>query len=83
MKWTQETKQIEVPAFRDGDGNPCCAGDFSNGEVCPFYRTQRFGCHETCVFADDNGKYMEGMKRRDDGRGSLVPLKTCPIWKNI
>jgi hypothetical protein len=71
---------MQVTAYRDSKGNPCCAGDFPTGEVCPFYRTQRYGCHETCVFGDAEGKYMKGLKRRENGDGSLIPLDNCPIW---
>jgi hypothetical protein len=81
-------KQIEVEAFTDGAGRPTCATNFQTGEVCKFYRTQRFGCHETCIFAEDNGKYSDGMQRRTSltgvaGDGTLIPLKTCPIWKKV
>ena len=77
---TKETKIIEVPAYRDNSGNPCCAMDFSTGEVCPFYRTQKFGGLETCVFAEDRGKYKQTMYRRAEGLGTLIPLDACPIW---
>ena len=84
----KQIKQIEVEAFTDRAGNPTCAANFQTGEVCKFYRTQRFGCHETCVFAEDNGKYSDGMQRRtspngEEGFGPLIPLKTCPIWNKV
>jgi len=72
---------MPVDRYRDDDGNPCCAKDFKEGQVCPFYQTQRFGANETCLFAEDNGRYRESMKRRKDGNGTLIPLKTCPVWK--
>lgn len=75
-----EQKNITVLAYRDSGGNPTCAANFETGEVCVFYRTQRFGCHETCVFGDAGGRYSEGLKRRKDGNGSLIPLSRCPIW---
>lgn len=71
---------IPVKAYRDRDGNPTCARNFDTNEVCPFYRTQRWGCHETCVFGETDGKYNEQLKRRDEGSGSLIPLSRCPIW---
>ena len=73
---------IKVKAYRDSKGNPACARNFRTGEVCIFYRTQRFGCHETCVFGDTESKYMESLKRRDGGNGSLIPLTRCPVWTN-
>lgn len=51
----KETRQITVPVYRDKEGNPCCAANFNTGEVCTFYRTQRFGVNETCVFAKRDG----------------------------
>lgn len=78
---TTETKTIEVPAYRDDNGNPCCAANFQTGEVCPFFRTQCFGTHETCVFAESaDGKRTRGINRRGDGAGTLIPLDTCPVW---
>ena len=74
-----ETKTIEVPVYRDREGNPTCAKDFTTGAVCQFYRTQRMGCHETCVFAENAGRYAASMLRRGD-IGSLIPLNTCPLW---
>lgn len=78
----EEKIRIEVKAYRDSKGNRTCAKDFPTGRVCVFYRTQRFGCHETCVFAEESGKYSAGMNRRDNGDGSLIPLDNCPIWKD-
>lgn len=77
---TEHTKTLEVKAYTDDSGNPTCAMDFSVGKVCMFYSTQRLGCHETCMFAGDNGKYRKALRRRNDGNGTLIPLDTCPIW---
>ena len=74
---------IIVKAYRDSKGNPTCARNFETGEVCIFYRTQRFGCHETCVFGDTESKYMKSLKRRDGGNGSLIPLACCPVWPTV
>lgn len=44
-----------------------------------FYRTRTFGTRETCVFAEDG----ETLSRRgNDGLGTLIPLKSCPVWAN-
>jgi hypothetical protein len=79
---TTETKSITVIAYRDKDGNPCCANDFNAGGVCVFYRTHRFGCSETCVFAEVvPGKRSQTMERRGAyGLGTLIPLPQCPVW---
>lgn len=73
-------KTITVNAYLDPSGEPTCAENFETGEVCVFYRTSNFGCHETCVFAKDEGKYLEPLKRRRGGEGSLIPLSRCPVW---
>lgn len=70
-----EQKQITVNAYRDDENNPCCAKDFSTGEVCIFYRTKKFGCAEVCALND--GEYLE---RRKNGNGTLIPIKKCLIW---
>lgn len=72
-----ETVNLPVIRYRDSKGNPTCAKNFPKGEVCQFYRTARLGTEETCVFA--NGFEME---RRDEGKGYLIPLDNCPIWKD-
>jgi hypothetical protein len=76
----KEIKRIEVITYRDSDNNPTCAIDFNTGEVCRFYRTQRFGVNETCVFAEQDGKYTQTLNRRRDGLGTLIPCGNCPIW---
>jgi len=60
---------IAVTAYRDSRGNPACARNFETGEVCVFYRTQRFGCHETYVFGEKDSKYMERLQRRSGETG--------------
>ena len=82
---SKEIKTIEVPAYRDSKGNPCCAQDFKTGEVCPFYYpTGAFGTHETCAFAKRDSTYVKGVvgleRRGHDGAGTLIPSDTCPIW---
>ena len=71
---------IKVDAYVDKDNLPTCAIDFNCGKVCKFYRTQRMGFNETCVFAESGGSYTEEMERRGEGTGTLIPVKKCPIW---
>ena len=78
---TKEIKTLEVPIYRDNEGNHTCAVNFKTGESCPFFRTQRFGTHETCLFASEVGHHKRGLSRRGaDGTGTLIPLRTCPLW---
>lgn len=83
---SEEHHQITVTRYRDPAGNPTCAADFTSDplKVCMFYRTQRFGCSETCVFAREVGHkgYTEMLGRRKKGMGSLIPLDNCPVWAN-
>lgn len=78
---SSEDFAFKVKRYRDKENNPTCAIDFQTGEICIFYRTQRFGCNETCVFAVDRGNYYQTMQRRKKGEGTLIPLKQCPIWE--
>jgi len=72
--------RIDVETFFDADGNRTCATNFADGHVCKFYRTQRFGTLETCLFAPQQNKYAEQLKRRGaDDKGSLIPADWCPI----
>jgi hypothetical protein len=83
-----ERHTIHLPVFRyrDQAGNPTCAADFEIGDVCKFYRTQRMGCGETCVFAEtrEGSRYAQSMDRRDGvqgpGMGTLIPGAWCPVW---
>ena len=78
------TGYIEVETFYDKDGNRTCAVDFNAGIVCKFYRTQRFGTYETCIFAPNANKYADQLLRRgDDGTGSLIPGNWCPIKEKL
>lgn len=78
---TEEASSIPIVRYRDKDGNPTCAVDFPAGKVCVFCATQKFGCSETCLFADKDGQRWAEMQRRDGGYGTLIPLQTCPIWQ--
>ena len=71
---------LVVTRYRDKAGNPTCAVDFNAGRVCAFYATQRFGCDETCIFANKEWRYWQSLIRRDLGSGSLIPLACCPLW---
>lgn len=75
--------KFEVITYRDPHGNPTCARDFRDGRVCKFYRTQRFGCNEVCLFSPTHGSYSQIIERRmiNGQTGSLIPGDWCPIWK--
>ena len=81
------TIHLPVIRYRDKAGNQTCAADFQTGDVCTFYRTQRMGVGETCVFAEtaSNSKYADNMVRRDGvqgpGMGTLIPGAWCPVWR--
>ena len=76
-----EYATIKVAKYRDADGLPTCASNFDTGEVCRFYAAQKFGQHETCFVAGDkSSKFWEGLNRRGNWLGSLIPMKDCPVW---
>lgn len=78
----QIAKNIPVVGYTDKNGLPTCAINFETGEVCSFYRTQRFGCNETCLFAEVGQRGLSAMLfRRENGNGSLIPCKECLVWK--
>jgi len=79
----KEKIMIEVERIRDKHGQPSCAFSFSEEdfEVCEFYRTQIFGCHETCLFALENNGIGQKLKRRKGGLGTLIPGDWCPLWR--
>ncbi len=56
------------------DGDHTCALDFRTGIVCEFYRTERYGTVDTCVFAGAKEFLI-----RKDGTGYLVPGRWCRI----
>jgi len=80
---TEVPATMPVALYLDEDGQPTCASDFQNGCVCIFYGTQKFGCSETCWFAEKDGRQWMPMQRRNGGEGTLVPLPTCPLWHNV
>lgn len=77
-----ESATIPVVKYRDDKGRPTCARNFNTGEVCQFYRTQRFGLNDTCLFSDMSGRYWRTMDRYDNSFGYLIPLDNCPLWKD-
>jgi len=81
LKYIADTFNLEVIRYYDAENNPTCAVDFKNNLVCKFYLTQKFGCWETCFFADQNGKYKQILNRRKGGNGTLIPLENCPLWQ--
>jgi hypothetical protein len=77
---SMEIHLVPLVRYRDHEGNPTCATDFPDGRVCIFYATQKFGCAETCWFAEKNGSRWRALERRRAGYGTLIPLSTCPLW---
>ena len=76
----QHMLKISITRYRDKNMEETCASDFTNGDVCVFYRTAKFGTDETCLFLEyqNNKKTLE---RRGNGEGSLVPFEGCPVWR--
>lgn len=74
---------LEFERYIDNNAYPTCACDFDTGKVCKFYRTQRFGSNETCLFAPESHKGIgETLNRRgEDKLGTLIPGEWCPLWK--
>ena len=87
----EETKiTLDVIRYRDQENRPTCAGNFETDDVCIYYRTQRFGTHETCLFAGEGHRGLgASLQRRKSivgnipSNGTLIPIKECPIWKDI
>jgi hypothetical protein len=77
---SMEIHLVPLVRYRDHEGNPTCAKDFATGHVCVFYATQRFGCSETCWFAEKDGRRWGPLERRKNGHGTLIPLSICPLW---
>ena len=78
---SKETVQVPLTRVRDANGQPSCACSFETGEICDFYRTQRFGFNETCLFAPDTLNGIGSiLQRRKNGEGTLIPGNWCPLW---
>lgn len=78
---TEETRYLAVRAYRDSQGNPCCAASFEDGRVCRFYRTRNFGVSEECSAVVDELSRCHRLERRGDGTGTLIPAPGCPVWE--
>lgn len=83
MMQRSEHHQITITRYRDPDGYPTCAKDFTTGEVCVFYGSYSFGCRETCWFADQTARKWQPLNRRKRGQGSLIPHDKCPVWERL
>jgi hypothetical protein len=69
-------KTIQIEAFIDENKNPTCAIDLDDSlQFCIFYHYGR-GVYnnEECSFDGT------ALKRRAQGKGHLIPSKTCPLW---
>ena len=79
----KEKVNLIFDRYRDVDGNPTCAINFVSGETCEFYRSQRFGTSDACLFAPAGynglGELLD--RRGTDGLGTLIPGKWCPLFK--
>ncbi len=80
----KEKVNLTVTKYVTPDGKQTCALNFVTGEVCTFYRTQRFGTFECCLFMEDYGGFVRQLKRDVGsnnvlGDGFLIPDKECPI----
>ncbi len=75
----QHTIHLPVIRYRDKAGNPTCAADFQTGDVCKFYRTQRLGIGETCVFAETHSAIALDLlqERQYDAVVSLISTTTA------
>jgi hypothetical protein len=72
----KETKTLTFEMFRDKLGRPTCSKCFQEKQYCPFYQTRKMGMVDVCGFLN---KHLE---RRENGVGTLIPDKECPIWKS-
>lgn len=73
----KETKIINVPVYRDKEGNPTCASHFDTGKACQFLRLAKFGTTPICI-----AHTIEVNLRDKNGgiKGYLQPSDTCPLW---
>lgn len=81
----KEKVNLTVTKYMTPVGKQTCALNFETGEVCIFYRTQRFGTCETCLFVAENHRGIGRILKREvgsngiPGDGFLIPDKECPI----
>ena len=71
---TEEPTAVLLTRYRNRDGEPTCAIDFVLGKVCRFYGTARYGSIDGCILDG------QSLRRRNGGKGTLIPLSTCPVW---
>jgi len=74
----KEIITLQFTRYRDKNGNPTCGTNFADGNSCEFFRAQRFGTIETCLFAPAGGRYLKQLERRESG---LIPGDWCPLFK--
>lgn len=85
---TRERVSIRATRYFTDGGEPTCARRFgvkvdgSDSQVCEFYRTQKMGVHETCLFAsdDDHGLGVRLRRRGVHEHGSLIPGSFCRLF---
>lgn len=70
-----ETTEISIVKIRDQDSESTCEYE---KQCCPFLMVSRFGTREHC-FWEENDAFI---RRRDNGIGTLIPHKACPVWKS-
>ena len=79
-----EHTTMPVTRYRSPTGQPTCASDFYNGEICLFLQTYKLGTCETCFFIPDerHKKVLErGVSSEGHvGQGYLMPFDGCPVW---
>jgi hypothetical protein len=73
---TAETVTITLTRYRTPSGKHTCAAQFPD-QVCRLYRTQRFGCEESC------GWTGELLERENNGARYLQPCHECPLRDDV
>jgi len=70
-----KTKTLEIPLYYTPEGQPTCAVDFQNGEVCKFYRYGSYGFKDVCSWTNEvlKRRHVEG----HGNCGNLIPCKEC------
>jgi hypothetical protein len=76
----KESISIKMTRIKDVDGNATCS--CSINETCEFFRTQRVGTIETCIFAPNDKRFSTPLDRRKNGIGTLIPGVWCPLFKS-
>jgi len=83
----KDQRSITVTRYFTPKGEPTCASLFARKEgavnaVCEFYRTQKLGCHETCLFAPGISAGLQARLRRRGihESGYLIPGSFCMLF---